>query len=402
MLPAGGAQAKQRFLTEALITGNLAHPGIPAVYERGDRADGVSYYAMQLVSGRTLAAALETATSLKERLRLVPAVVKVAETVAYAHDRGVVHRDLKPENVLLGRHGEVFLLDWGIAKVRGLTASDGTGEPVSDGAKTQVGAIMGSPMYMAPEQARGDTDAIDERTDVFALGTMLYHVLAGRAPYQGNTVLELAAQAIEAKPPPVTSLAPDVSPALAALCEKAMQREPSERHQSALEVAAALGRFQSEAAHKSTSRVMDGVLTAGLGAVVLIATALLSLGIFGAYMLARVGGTMSFMSLFATVVSLSLAAIDYRSRGQGKLVAVGLALAMVTLCVGLSQVLLGMIHTSSALQAPGVSEDVPRFLHLAAESAGEMSYGPFSSVPLALAQVVVWALVWRRNALVER
>src|SRR5208337_4903293 len=109
-------------------------------------------------SGRTLADALDEARSLEERVRLLPAIVKVAETVAYAHERGVVHRDLKPQNVLVGRHGEVFLMDRGIAKVRGLTSTDAAGGTVSDGVKTQVGSVMGSPMYMAPEQARGDTE----------------------------------------------------------------------------------------------------------------------------------------------------------------------------------------------------------------------------------------------------
>lgn len=401
MLPIGGVlHAKQRFLTEALVTGNLQHPGIPAVYERGTRPDGSSYYAMQLVSGRTLAEALEEAQSLEERVRLLPAIVKVAETVAYAHERGVVHRDLKPENVLVGRHGQVFLLDWGIAKVRGLASSDPTGGAVLDSVKTQVGSVMGSPMYMAPEQARGDTDAIDERTDVFALGAMLYHLLTGRAPYQGKSLLELAAQGIEARPPAVTEVVGDVNPELAAICAKAMQRQPADRHRSALELAAALEAFQSQAARKTPSRLLTGVLNAGLGAVVLMASLLLALGLVGVYLLSH-HGVLSYLSLFATVVGFALAAVEYRTRGHGRLAGVGLAVAVVTLSVGASQVLIGMIHTSEALQSPGMSQDVPRFLQLGAQAMGEMAYGPFSSVPLALAQVVVWALVSRRSGLLE-
>jgi hypothetical protein len=400
MLAVGDAHARRRFLTEALVTGNLEHPGIPAVYERGDRADGSSYYAMQRVSGRTLDDALEEARSLEERLHLLPAVVKVAETVAYAHDRGVVHRDLKPQNVLVGRHGEVFLLDWGIAKVRGLTSTDAaTGAVVTDGMKTQVGSVMGSPMYMAPEQARGDTEAIDERTDVFALGTMLYHVLTGRAPYQGKTVKELADQAAEARPPAVTELEPGVHPELAAICAKAMQRDPAARHKSALELAAALEGFQSHAARKAPSRLLAGVQSAGLGAVVLLAVVLFGIGLVGVYELVIVyGGVLPLISLFATLVGFALAAIEYRTAGHAKLVGVGLALALITFSVAAGQSLLGFIHTMVALVDPATSPDVETILRTGAQGMSEAAYGPFTSMPLALTQVVVWALVARRSA----
>jgi hypothetical protein len=400
MLSVGDPHAKRRFLTEALVTGNLEHPGIPAVYERGDRADGSSYYAMRLVSGRTLEEALDEARSLDERVRLLPAVVKVAETVAYAHDRGVVHRDLKPQNVLLGRHGEVFLLDWGIAKVRGLTSTDPTGGDVSDGVNTQVGSVMGSPMYMAPEQARGDTDAIDERTDVFALGTMLYHVLTGRAPYQGKTVRDLAAQAVEARPPAVTDLVPGVNPELSAICAKAMQRDPAERHRSALELAAALQSFQSHAAQRAPSRLLAGVLTTSLGAVVLMAALFLAVGVASFYVMLVVHhGNLSYVSLFSTIVAFALAAVEYRTRGRAKLVGVGLVVAFVTFCVVLSQAALGIIKTMGALQAPELALDVPKLLQLGAMGVGEAMWCVFGTVPLALAQLIAWALLARRNAL---
>jgi len=401
MLQGGGLQAKKRFLTEALVTGNLEHPGIPAVYERGDRADGSSYYAMQLVSGRTLAAALDEARTLEERVRLVPAIVKVAETVAYAHDRGVVHRDLKPENVLLGRHGQVFLLDWGIAKVRGLTASAANNETdgaLTDGAKTQVGSVMGSPMYMAPEQARGDTEAIDERTDVFALGTMLYHVLTGRAPYQAKTVMALAAQAVEAKPPAVTELVSGVNPVLAAICAKAMQREPSERHRSALELAAALESFQSQGVRNTPSRLLSGVQNVGLAAVMLLAGVLLAFGMVGLYVIRHETAPFAFGGFLATLVGLTLAGVEYRTRGEAKLTGVGVAVATFTVLVAAFQLLMGTLNTLAALAVPGVSDDVPAFLHLAAQGLSEAMYAPFISLPLALAQAMVWALVSRRNA----
>ena len=397
MLPIGGAQAKKRFLTEALVTGNLEHPGIPAVYERGDGADGSAYYAMQLVSGRTLAAALDDAKTLEERLHLLPAIVKVAETVAYAHDKGVVHRDLKPENVLVGRHGQVFLLDWGIAKVRGITTADTVAEPAAGGAavdagKTQAGTLMGSPMYMAPEQARAD---------VFALGAMLYHTLTGRAPYDGKTLRELVTRAVEARPSAVTDLVPDVNPELAAICAKAMQRDPAERHKSALELAAALETFQSHAAQTTPSRWVSGVMNAGLAAVVLMATLLLGLGLFGVYMLVTLGaGVLGYISLFETAVSLALAAVEYRTRGHRKLIGVGLAIVPITLGVAVSQILLGSAHTLGAMGAPELAHDPGALIQLGAQGFSEAMYGPIGTVPLALAQIVVWALVARRNGFV--
>ena len=400
MLSVGDASGKKRFLTEALVTGNLQHPGIPAVYERGDRRDGSSYYAMQRVLGRTLADALDEARSLEDRLRLLPAVVKVAETVAYAHDRGVVHRDLKPQNVLVGRHGEVFLLDWGIAKVRGLATADPTMESLSDGVTTQVGTVMGSPMYMAPEQARGDTDAIDERTDVFALGAMLYHVLTGRPPYQGKTLAALSEQALAARPPAVTALVPEVQPALAAICAKAMERNAEGRHRSALELAAALEAFQSQAARVAAAPWLEGVQNAGLGAVVLLAAALFVVGAIGVYQLVVVhGGVLPLVSTFATLVAFALAAVELRTQGRAKLVGVGLSLALITLAVALGQSLLGFIHTMADLSGANAHADSLAFLKAAAEGTAEAAYGPFTSVPFALVQVVMWSLVARKNAL---
>src|SRR3974390_615240 len=118
--------ARERFATEALVTGNLEHPGVPPVYERGLLPDGSPYYAMRLVRGRTLHDAIEQSHDLQVRLRLVGVVSKIAHTLAFAHERGVVHRDLKPENIILGKHGEAIVLDWGIAKVRGMPSVDGT------------------------------------------------------------------------------------------------------------------------------------------------------------------------------------------------------------------------------------------------------------------------------------
>src|SRR5262249_8854040 len=105
---------RKRFVTEALVTGNLEHPGIASVYERGEQADGSPFYSMRLVNGETLAEALQSAATLEKRLPLLPSLLRVVQTMAYAHSRGVIHRDLKPQNIILGGFGEVVILDWGL------------------------------------------------------------------------------------------------------------------------------------------------------------------------------------------------------------------------------------------------------------------------------------------------
>jgi hypothetical protein len=187
-----------RFLREAQVTGQLEHPGIVPVYEVGRRPDDQApFYTMRFVRGRTLA---EAARAYHERrgrgeagrmeLReLLTAFVGVCQAVAYAHRRGVLHRDVKPQNVVLGDYGEVMLLDGGLAKVTG--AADA--EPDADRApvalagegprdETMAGQVLGTPAYMAPEQAEGRLDLLEARADVYGLGAVLYEVLAGPQP----------------------------------------------------------------------------------------------------------------------------------------------------------------------------------------------------------------------------
>jgi hypothetical protein len=191
-----------------------------------------------------------------------------------------------------------------------------------------------------------------------------------------------------------------VNPELAAICAKAMQRDPAERHKSALELAAALETFQSHAAQAVPSRWDSGVMNAALGAVILMATLLLGLGLFGVYMLATLGGVLGYISLFETAVSLALAAVEYRTRGHRRLVGVGLAIVPITLGVALSQLLMGSAHTLGAMGAPELAHDPGALIQLGAQGLGEAMYGPIGTVPLALAQIVVWALVARRNTVV--
>ncbi len=195
--PGIAPEAAGRMLAEARVVARLEHPGIVPVYDAGTLADGRVYYAMKLVEGRRLDE-YAAAASLPDRLRVF---ARVCEAVAFAHSRGVVHRDLKPENIMTGAFGEVLVMDWGVAKVLGVEEEPGT--------------VAGTPQFMPPEQARGDTEATGERSDVYALGAILRYLSEGR----------------EAKKP------------LRAIVAKAMAEAPRDRYGSAAEVEAEVLRY---------------------------------------------------------------------------------------------------------------------------------------------------------------
>ena len=241
-----------RFLREARVTGQLTHPNIVPVYEVGKRDDGSLYYTMKLVRGQTLTEALIECRSLKDRLKLLNHFVDLCQAIAYAHSRGVVHRDIKPQNVMVGQFGETVVLDWGIAKIQG--KDDVTGEKLEEeiqlfqedfSAKTLDGAILGTPTYMSPEQAAGKIDLIDERSDVWSLGTVLYEILTGQAPFYGKQHHQILNKVIESKLQPVRELCSDAPVELSAIAEKALQKERKLRYQTAKELADEVVSFQS-------------------------------------------------------------------------------------------------------------------------------------------------------------
>jgi serine/threonine-protein kinase len=207
----GNDDVLARFVEEAQIGGKLQHPGIVPVYELGLRPQGQPYFTMKLVKGRTFAEIFaERKDPADGRRRLLAQFEAVCHTIAYAHARGVVHRDLKPLNVMLGAFGEVQVVDWGLAKVLDQSRPESKRRPPAadvsiietvrggdSSIHSRVGSVLGTPAYMPPEQARGDVDAVDERSDVFALGAILCEILTGAAPYTGDAAL-LVQKAAEA------------------------------------------------------------------------------------------------------------------------------------------------------------------------------------------------------------
>ncbi|HEU4416578.1 MAG TPA: serine/threonine-protein kinase [Candidatus Angelobacter sp.] len=178
----GHAELASRLMREAVVLARLEHPGIVPVHDAGVLPDGRAFYCMKYVAGQTLDKHI-TGMDLHRRLQLL---LRITEPLAFAHSRGIIHRDLKPGNVMVGPFGEVLILDWGLAKIHGndpSVADHGPAQPARGGSaetETAHGAIMGTPGFMAPEQARGETSLIDHRADIFALGAIMAFML--RAP----------------------------------------------------------------------------------------------------------------------------------------------------------------------------------------------------------------------------
>ena len=248
---------RARFLTEARITADLQHPGIVAVHDQGKLEDGRLWFTMKEVRGRTLRAVIDEVHGASRAdgffeapsgwtfRRLLDAFARISQAVAFAHSRGVMHRDLKPDNLMVGEFGEVLVMDWGLARRVGslddslpgldsvdLPAEAGDGLP-SD--ITRHGDVLGTPVYMPPEQALGQRELHGKGSDVYALGAILYHLLSGTPPYSGSSrgVLE---QVIAGPPPPLEGILRGraaVPEELVAISRRAMRRAIDERYPSA-------------------------------------------------------------------------------------------------------------------------------------------------------------------------
>jgi eukaryotic-like serine/threonine-protein kinase len=247
MLHAQDTTLALRFEREVKLAARLQHPGVVPVYDAGFWPSGEPFLVMKLVLGQSLARVIRDADTSADRLALLPHVIAAAEAIAYAHDQGIVHRDLKPSNILVGAFGETVVVDWGLAK--DLRAGASTSEPDGDGSSatpvfagdTAAGAVVGTPSYMPPEQAAGHP--VDPRADVYALGAILYYVLAGTSPQAASPAAPGAARGALARPVPLAELEPGLPPDLLAVVAKALSPEAAGRYPSAFELADDLRRF---------------------------------------------------------------------------------------------------------------------------------------------------------------
>lgn len=244
----GSTVARARFLREAKITGKLDHPGVVPIYEVcRDGATGEAYYSMRFLKGRTLTDAVHEYHQHREAhgsdsqtlLNLLSAFTIVCNTIAYAHSKGIIHRDLKCENVILGDYGEVIVIDWGLAKEFSDRDSSG-GEDLDQSwlaaaspVATLAGHILGTPAYMAPEQATGRVDLIGPSTDVYGLAAILYEILCGQPPFSGQSALEVLQNVKNAAPVPPSSIVPGVPVPLEQICLQGLAKEQSGRPASA-------------------------------------------------------------------------------------------------------------------------------------------------------------------------
>ena len=223
---------RNRFLREARVTGRLEHPSIVPVYEIGRHADGSFYYTMRLVKGTTMMNAIRKCSNVFQRLELLPHFLHVCNAVAYAHSKGVINRDLKPSNVMIGEFGETVVLDWGLAKIKD---SDETifVRQISDGVgKTVIGQAIGTPSYMPPEQAEGKIGDIDEISDIYSLGAILYQILTGKPPFSGRSLDEIIQKVLTEKVENASEKEKDAPPELAAIAEKALSKDKNDRYTS--------------------------------------------------------------------------------------------------------------------------------------------------------------------------
>jgi serine/threonine protein kinase len=264
-----------RFIHEAVITGRLEHPGIVPVYHLGQDAAGRAFYTMRFLGKKTLQDSIIEYHERREEgdhdpmhLRhLLVAFVNVCHALGHAHSRKVIHRDLKPENIVIDSFGQVIVIDWGLAKVldetsvESLSGSMATG----DGSRTGEGQVLGTPLYMSPEQAAGRLDEVDSRTDIFGLGAILFAIITGFAPHEqtqkatansGVGARGMISVIASGKTPSAREINPSADPALEAICAKAMARRRYARYQEATELAEEIQRWmagESVTAYKETT-----------------------------------------------------------------------------------------------------------------------------------------------------
>jgi serine/threonine-protein kinase len=208
--------AAERFAHEAKIAASLNHPRIVKIHAFG-LTDGISWYSMDLIDGPSLSHLLASQGVLDES-NVLRAMIPILDALDYSHGQGIIHRDIKPGNILVNSEGRPFLTDFGIAK-----------SPLSP-VKTRTGLLMGTPAYIAPEQAR--MAAADPRSDIYAVGAMMYHLLTGHLPFLGETAIQMVVARLDHDPTPIRDVRPSIPQILARIIETAMNRDPGQRFDS--------------------------------------------------------------------------------------------------------------------------------------------------------------------------
>lgn len=284
----GDPEARRRFFAEAEILASLDHSGLISVHEAGVLAGSGAFYTMSKVRGKTLAdlMAADLAAGLRVALRLVDVVQRAAETVGYAHGRGIIHLDLKPQNIMVDEDGAVLVMDWGIARR--------TSE------RSAPGVLLGTPSYMSPEAATGN--ATDPRSDVFGLGVILYQVLTGQRPFLRDSVAATIRAVQSFTPIEPRKLVRHVPRELSAICMKAIEKNPTARYATAREMAADLRDYRNflpiTAAQPTLRERAAKWMRRHPRAVVGLATAAIAVLVFGSIRVYRVAAERAAVEAF--------------------------------------------------------------------------------------------------------
>jgi serine/threonine protein kinase len=231
------AEEKARFIQEAKAAASLAHPNICTIFGVEEQ-DGNTFIVMELVDGKTL-------NDIKDTVSFKQAVdigMQIADGLAAAHEKGIVHRDIKPENIMIRKDGRVQIMDFGLAKLKGVSRL------------TKEGTTVGTAGYMSPEQIQGHET--DHRTDIFSLGVILYELFSGQSPFKGVHETAIIYEVVNVDPAPMSAIKPDINPELDSIVMECLAKEPLDRYQAAGEVARNLRRFKRESSKSRLSRTM--------------------------------------------------------------------------------------------------------------------------------------------------